>query len=272
MNVFSTTNYKEALKQKLKDSRLAGPRLTWKKVAARVPLQYTYLSRALNHPDVHLSEDHLHEICKLLHFFPEEIEYLLVLRGLATASSPSRREYLQKKLVTLRSGQQLNAPQEKGSAVSGDVHFLLSPLAWVAYFSLGIKEMRENPRRLAQHLGIEITHLRALLNTLHDLSLIETGKDVFEVLKVNKNHFHYSADHPLTQLNQQLLRPQCDAHFLKLPVSQRHRLMATFNADPIAFSRIEELFGEFIREVEKVAVKAPSRRTYQLNFELFPWN
>ncbi|MFX5813225.1 hypothetical protein ABTE31_21195, partial [Acinetobacter baumannii] len=80
-------------------------------IAARVPVQYTYLSRALNRADTHLSEDHFHEVLKLLHFFPDEIDYLLALRGFEVASSQSRRDYLRKKLAAMRSSREINAPQ-----------------------------------------------------------------------------------------------------------------------------------------------------------------
>jgi transcription initiation factor IIE alpha subunit len=89
--------------------------------------------------------------------------------------------------------------------VNADVNFLLSPLAWVTYFALDIPEMRSNPRKIGQALGIEVNQLRAILQSLHDLSLIEIDEDIFRVTKVNKNHFHYSVDHPLTHLHQQTL-------------------------------------------------------------------
>lgn len=271
MSIFTDSCYKTILKKRVKAATLAKGPLTLKKIATRIPVQYTYLSRALNHEGTHLSEDHLHEFCKLLHFFPDETEYVLALRGLATASGQSRKDFLTKKIVSLRSSQDLNARPEKNTAVSGEMNFLLSPLAWITYFALDIPKFRENPRRIAAAIGIDVSQLRAILQSLHDLSLIDIGENIFQVSKINKNHFHYHSDHPLTHLHQQMLRLLCDSHYLRLPLNKRHRFMATFNADDEGFEKIERLFSAFLKEVEKVAVASPSKRTFQMNFELFPW-
>jgi uncharacterized protein (TIGR02147 family) len=267
MAFFEEADYRQLLKKKVKEAN----GLTWKRIAARVPVQYTYLSRAMNHGSTHLSEDHLHEICQILHFLPNETEYVLTLRGLEVAASQSRRSFLQKKLMALRLSQQTGASQERGGSVSRELHFLLSPLAWVVFFGLDRKELRENPRKIAQLLGIEAPQLRSILHTLHDLGLIEIEDDIFSVKKVNKNYFHYGFDHPLTHYHQQMLRLLCDSHYLRQPEDKRHRFMVTFNADEPALQKIEQLFAGFIKEVEKVAVSAPSRQTFQLNFELFRW-
>lgn len=160
---------------------------------------------------------------------------------------------------------------EQGSLASGEIHFVLSPLAWVTYFALGIQQHRDSVRRLAPLLGIDVGQLKSILQSLHDLGLIEIDNDVFTVTKVNKNHFHYGLEHPLTRLHQQALRLACDAHFQKLPEGKRQRFMVTFNADDKCLKKIEDLFSQFILEVEKHVVKAPSQSTYQMNFELFPW-
>lgn len=271
MKLMEATDYKKVLKIKVKEGPRPGSRLTWKKIAERIDVQYTYLSRTLNRDDVHMSEDHLHEICKLLQLMPDETEYLLSLRGLATAGSQARKDYLTKKIQALRQAKRINAPAEQGSLASGEIHFVLSPLAWVTYFALGIKRQRENVRRLAPLLGIDVGQLKGILHSLHDLGLIEIENDIFNVIKVNKNHFHYGLEHPLTRLHQQALRLACDAHFQKLPEGKRQRFMVTFNADESCHRKIEELFNQFILEVEKQVVKAPSQATYQMNFELFPW-
>ena len=271
MKIMDSNDYREILRAKVKSPTQPGLKLTWKKIAARVPVQYTYLSRALNRKDTHLSEDHLHEICKLLHFFPDEIEYLLALRSLEVATSQSRKDFLNKKILAMRQSARINAPAEAAGPVSGEIHFVLSPLAWITYFALGVKEYRENPRKIAQVISIDPAQLRTLLHSLHDLGLIEIGENIFDVKKVNKNHFHYSFDHPLTHLHQQMLRLLCDSHYLRVPEARRHRFMVTFNADAPAVAKIEELFYSFVKEVEKVAVQAPSKGTYQMNFELFPW-
>jgi uncharacterized protein (TIGR02147 family) len=271
MNIFEERNYRTILKNSLKEQKQGGRSLTLKKVAARIGVQYTYLSRALNREDTHLNEDHLLEVCSLLGFFPEETEYLLCLRGLELSSSRGRRDFLEKKTIALKAARGVGAAFEKNPSLGNEVNFLLSPLCWLVYFALGISEYRENPRRIAVAIGIDPQILRSSLQTLSDLSLIEIGENVMQVKKINKNHFHYHPDHPLTRVHQQMLRLACDNQFLRLPENSKQRFMVTFNADTAALEKIKGHFQIFIKEVEKIVVASPSKETHQLNFELFRW-
>ena len=272
MITFQENDYRLILKERIKKTAGGGAPLTLKKIAARISIQYTYLSKALNQEGTHLSEDHLHEICKMLNFYPDELEYVLALRGLAVATSQSRKNYLTKRMLALRSGQQSHGSRmEKNPHISGEVNFLLAPQVWLVYFALGIKDYRENPRKLAANLGIEMAQLKTVLQNLSDLALIEIGENVFAVKKVNKNHFYYNVEHPLTRIHQQLLRLTCDAQIARLPETQKQRFMVTFNAELDTVEKIRKLFATFIKDVEGLVVAAPSKNTFQLNFELFQW-
>lgn len=129
MRIWDSSDYKEIIRNRVRDLQKGRKSLSLKKIAATVPMQYTYLSRVLNRDDVHLTEDQLHSICQQIDLFADEFEYVFTLRALAVTHHSGRQEYLRKRLDRLRRSQDLAAPVEKGSGgvTSGEASFLLSP-------------------------------------------------------------------------------------------------------------------------------------------------
>ena len=226
----------------------------------------------MNSDYIHLSEDHLYEMGNVLNFLTDEMEYVLLLRNYEASHSVKRKEYLKSKILYIRNKKEVYAQVEAPEILQHDIDFLLSPLNWLVYFMLGIPSYRENPKKIVQSLGMDQTQLEIALQTLKKLSLIKVGKNIYHILKINKNHFHYNAEHSLTRVHQQMLRSFCDAQFLKLSEEQKKRFMVTFNADEKTFLEIQEKFSSFLRHIERKVLEAPSRKTYQMNFELFEWN
>lgn len=272
MRVFDLIHYKEIIRAKTKELSKQRLSLTLKSIAAKVPMQYTYLSRALNREDTHLTEDQLYSICQQLEFFSEEIEYIFLLRSLEVTSHPGRHKFIRKKIEHLKCSKSLMANVEKTTLDHVETKFLLSPLAWVTYFCLTIPEYQTNPKKIAKNFGISEKKLLKILQDLSEQSLIEIENSPWNVKRTLKNHFHYSPSHPLTRLHQQLLKEFSNQHLQKVSEDERVSFMATFNGDMATFELIKEKFQLFIRETEKIAIKSPSKKSYQLIFDLFSWN
>src|SRR5262249_24065182 len=105
------------------------------------------------------------------------------------------------------------------------------------------------------------------LAQLDFLELDESGK----IVSVRKGHIHYSTDHPLMRVYQNLLRSLGNSQMVKLPEGKKHNFMVTFSADPETIDKIEGAFREFLEKIEKWVVASRSRNAYQLNFDLFEW-
>lgn len=236
-------------------------------------MQYTYLSRALNREDTHLSEDQLYSVAQQLDFFTDEIEYLFLLRAHAVTRHPNRRGFLEAKIKKMRNARDIRAETREDSSIgNGETKFLLSPLTWITYFMLEITEYRENPKRIGKALGISDEKLLEGLKTLSEQALIETEGSPWKIKRTLESHFHYGTGHPLTRIHQHLLKDMAAHHLTKIAERDKMGYMVTFNADDSSAKIIQSKFREFLQEVEKIAVKAPSRRTFQMTFDLFPWN
>src|SRR4051812_47511231 len=131
MKIWECSDYKEIIRLRTRELGQTRKSISLKRIAATVPMQYTYLSRALNREDTHLTEDQLHSICHQLDFFPDEVDFIFTLRALAVTRHSGRQEFLRRKIEQLKRTRDIAAPVEKGSARVGssEATFLLSPLA-----------------------------------------------------------------------------------------------------------------------------------------------
>src|SRR3954464_13045770 len=112
MEIYQEADYKKAIRLRLKELGRVRKGMTLKKLAQKIPIQYTYLSKALNDEKTHLSEDALFTLAKLLEFFPDELDYLFLLRAHAMASRPERKEHLLGKILQIQKAHKLDAPMQ----------------------------------------------------------------------------------------------------------------------------------------------------------------
>jgi hypothetical protein len=273
MDFYAETDYRQAIRTRLKERNLSRTPLTLKKIAAKIPVQYTYLSKALNDDKTHLNEDHLHSLCRILEFYPEEMDYLFLLRAHATSQDSGRKHYLQSRLDRFRKARKLNASIQDYDRLqlTREGGYLFDPLCTVIHVALHIDEMAQNPRRLCAPLGISVDKLQECLRKLAQLDFLEVDSDGWTILKLNKGHIHYSTDHPLMRVHQNLLRSLGASQLVKLPEGKKHNFMVTFSAEPETLQMIQEAFQEFLEKIEKWVVSSRSRHAYQLCFDLFEW-
>ncbi len=273
MDVFAENDYRDVIRKRVKELAQTRKALTLQKLASLIPVQNTYLSRALNDEKTHLNEDHLFRACKVLEFFPEEIDYLFLLRNRAIASDPDRRSYLESKINRVRQSRHRSAEFQEFDTrrLTEEMAYLFDPVCTVVQTALFIDEYRRNPRKLCQPLGISVPRLKKALTKLRHLHFIELGDDGLTVLKVNQNQVHYGTDHPLMRTHQSLLRKKCSVQLDQAPEEDKQSFMGTFTADEETFELLRKRLREFLKEIEGLVAPAPSRNLYQLNFDLFRW-
>lgn len=273
MNCYAETSYKNILRTRVKELNLQGKRLTLKKIAEKIPIQYTYLSKALNDEDTHLNEDHLFVMGNLLELYPEELEYVCLLRAYETAREPLRRQHVQARLEHLRKEKQLRASLQSHDRdkLEREMAFLFDPLCILVHVSLFVEAYAKEPRKLCPILGITFQQLRSILRKLQQLEYLELSENGGEVLSVNHGHIHYSTEHPLMRVHQALLRSVSATQLLKTDEEDKHSFMVTFSSDAETTRKVKEAFQVFLKQVEPLIVNSPSKGAYQMNFDLFKW-
>lgn len=272
-SLYSEDNYKTSLKQRLKQLQKTRPSLTWRKVAAELPIQYTYLSKALNDPATHLSEDHLYAIARSFEFFPHEIEFLILQRSCETARDPERKTYLQHKIGERRQSQKLNATDQPVSSerLSDQIRYLFEPLAQVVHMALDVPRFREDPRRLCIPLSLSLDQLKEILRVLSRNEHIRLGEDGWTITEVNPAHIHFAPEHFLQRSSLNIIKAQILARIAQTPESDKSGFVATFTMDEPSFTKVREEFQGFLKRVEEIATKSKPKAVYQISFDLFKW-
>jgi transcriptional regulator with XRE-family HTH domain len=272
-DVYGEKSYKTAIRARIHVLQSQKRAITLKKIAKRIRIQYTYLSKALNDPRAHLSEDRLFRLCRLLELGLEETDFVLLLREYETAEDPEWREHLFSRVERLRRARTLEADvQEFHTAkLDREMDYLFDPLAKVVLISLFIPEYLKNPRLLCPQLGITPARLRLVLQRLADVGHIELDESGTGVRKLLRSHIHYGRDHPLMRVHQSLLKTMIHSQLLRVPEEDKHSLLVTLTLDRAGFEAAKEEFQKYLKALEGIAKRSKDEGAYQLSFDLFRW-
>ncbi len=271
-DIFQEADYKALLRGRVKALAAQGKRITLKRIAEKIPLQATYLSKTLHDEKAHLNEDHLFSVCHLLEFLPNEIDFIFLLRAHAISQDKGRREFLQKKLDQIRRSREVSAPVQEFRArqLNQEMDYLFDPLCVLVHVSLAIPGYLKNPGRLCPLLGITSQRLQRTLKKLEGLNFVELGEGQ-KITRVLQSRVHFGTDHPLMRLHQTLLRLFSATQVIRLPEEEKHCFMTTFSTDDETMAQIKARFRLLVKETEHLVKGSPQKRTYQMNFDLFSW-
>jgi uncharacterized protein (TIGR02147 family) len=272
--VYDFRDYKEALQQVLKKTKSRDPQTTLRSLAVKVRVQYTYLSRVLNSKQAHLSEDQLYALSLALQLFPDEIEFLLLLRSYQTTEIPNRREAIFAKIENISQQKKTRADYVGDESVGSnhDLHYLLNPICVIIHVALLIKDYQKNPRLLCASLGISVADLRELLRILDSSGYIDIDPtDAFKVIAVKSKHPHFTRTHPLMRAHQSLLKNAMNGRLAQTSEEVKESRMVTFTANAQFFEALRKHFDEFMKEVQKSAGAGKHTHLYQLNFDFLRW-
>jgi hypothetical protein len=266
-------DYRALLRRRIADLKAQGTRFKTKELAERIGVQYTFLSRALNQEGTHLNDDHLFELCNILEFFPEEIEFVLLLKQREQAQSKARIAHIDARIKDHQRSRVISAEKRDQTPMQSqpELLYLLDPLAVLVHASLKVDKLRNNPRMFCDILGIDIERLEGIFSILEQADFIERVPRSLKIKSVKKSRLHFSTTHPLMRSHQVLLKTQSLAQLQRLREPHKHSLMASFCADESYFSDIKKMFDEFLSKAQKRAIDSKPERVYQLNFDFFHW-
>lgn len=272
LDLYTTDDYRNIIKSRVKELKGSRPHLTLRWLAEKIPLQYTYLSKALNHDTAHLSEDHLFRISKYLEFLPDETDYLLLLRARAVTQDDQRREFLDRRLGEIQRQRSVRADYTMSSSdLNKELRYLFNPLCTIVYTALFIEDYKRAPQRLCSHLGISANKLKEVLEALEENGFLELGASAFEIKEVKSRYPHFGKEHPLMRTHQMALKSQMLARFNQTTESDKEGFNATFTMDEEGAKQVKNLFQDFIKKVQEVSFASQANHVYQLNFDFLRW-
>ncbi len=272
--VYNDDDYRNTLRMRVSEIQETQPGFTLKRLASKIPIQYTYLSKALNNPKVHLGEDDLFTVCEQLKFLPEERDFILLKRAFSAANNSDRKKYLRQTIESQLKKRRLNVEVQDFSSKNQaqEVQYLFDPLCMIVQVALDIEAVKKNPAVLCEKLGLTLTELKAILQKLvrNEMIELEEGSSL-KVKRVLKSSLHYGQDHPFMRVHQSLMKIAMSSQLLRCAEEHKQSFAVTFTMDEPSFQKTKERFRAFLKEVELISTKARNTQVYQMNFDLFRW-
>jgi uncharacterized protein (TIGR02147 family) len=270
--IYDSTDYKSILKNKIKELQSTKTSLTMKNVANQLGVQATYFSKFFNTESTHLNDDHLFLLTEILEFPNEEIDYIFTLKSFDQSQDKSRKDFLYKKIESLRKEKKLNVKDADTNLhrVEEEIKYLLNPLCLLVHLALYIEKYRKMPFKLCEVLNISTQQYHEILRVLVANEIIELGEG-YEVAKVKPSKIHYGKSHPLMRVHQAMLKTKINSELLKVEERNKQSMLFTFTADEHSFELMKDAFQRFLKEAEAIAKKSKDEGVYQLNFDLFKW-
>ena len=271
LNIYEQDNYKEVLKQKLLYLKASDKKYTLKYLAGQIEIQHTYLSKFFNKDEVNLSSDDVFELARSLNFTEDEIEYLLLLRELATTQNPEKHEYLRKRVKEYQLKYRVGKEMKLQTQTNNELEYLLNPNFLIIHIALTMSKFRKSPVDLCDPMGLTINELKSYIKTLVSLDFLEIGETPLEITNVKMKKLHYGKTHPLMRIHQQLLRGKVTERIANTSESNKESFMATFSFDEANSNKAKDEFKTFFNKVSDLQSKTKGEGLYQLNFDLFKW-
>lgn len=271
MGFYQELDYRAALRLVFDEKKTHIHSLTFQKMAIACRVQSPYLSKILS-KHAHMNADQLFLACQYLKLREEEREYLALLLEHSRSIVPERKEKLLKRIREIQDEknqvkERLPARLGKGDS-AGDAEFWLDPYAMVVLAGLLIDSVSKDPFSLAPALRLSKERISSILEKLVRSGFAELKQGRWIPTQAN---LHLPKDSPVEPAYQQITRMSALEHLVRTERRSGQHTAITFCADERAFSKIQGLFLDWLKEFDACIQPAPNEGIYQMNFDLFSW-
>ena len=226
--LFREKSYRKAIDRIVSTRKHLDSRMRFSRLAEHMRIQKSYLSKVLKGA-AHLSSDQLHLGCEYLELTPLESNYLQLLLEWEKSSLPARKQELEKKLLRFREKQletkshlqakslekgsagEAGGPSTKPSSIAevlaersiGVNEYYIDPLYQLVHMGLTIPSFQEEPKRLAEALGVSGERMESALQVLERIGVIqvktssESNPRARGEIEVLRKTLHLSRESPL---------------------------------------------------------------------------
>jgi uncharacterized protein (TIGR02147 family) len=274
MNTFKYLDYRSAIADFLQESKDNGVSINISKLAEKIRVQKTYVSRVLR-KQAHFSSDQIYACAAALGFGQEETDYLILLMEYDRTALKDRKRFLLDRIHDKQAEKRniqdhVSATMHSTTIEQNYVEYYLDPYMPVVYMHLLIPEYARDPQKIRTIIPVPPEQLKSILGTLERLKLVERGADQ-RSYRVTVNNLHLPKQSPLSFPAEQLTRMMAFEHMRKIPKDKRFYYSATFTADESTRAYLHDEFLQYLQRANARINPAPSEAAYHIAFELFPW-
>lgn len=273
MKIYEFNDYRKLLKAHILEvNRFKEEKLTYEKLASRLRIQKSYLSKIFK-GDADLSRDQAYLCSKELDLSEKEEEYFYLLIELSRTALPEFKKELSDKIkiLQLQNTQSIEYLKEKSGEIleSNQIQkYYLLPETQLIHLALGLERYQKNPEDLKDQLNISGELLKKSMTLLEELKLIEMveGK-----IKLSRSNMHLENSSEFFHQWHVQFKLKCLEKLKALEQKDKYNFLVTFSAEEEDKEKIRIEFLNFIKKVETIVKKSPPKSLYQMNFDLFKW-
>ncbi len=133
--------------------------------------------------------------------------------------------------------------------------------------ALTIEKYQESPSQLQNILNLDRDVFFEHLNTLESLGIIKWNNKKIVVLKEN---LHLGKSSPLFWAWRQQLVNMGLYRSKQLPDNSSYTFSVMFTTEASVMDKIQNLFLDFLKDVERLVSKSKAEELVQMNFDLIP--
>ena len=273
MKLFSykSYDYRTLLDEIILFQKKRDPSITLSKLAQAVPIQASYLTNVLK-KRADLNSDQLFSLAKQLSCSPEESDFLLLLLEYSRTQILARRSQLKERIDTIKN-EKLSAKNvlKSDSLALSEIQvneFYLDPLNDLVHLFCSLDQSDISIESLTSQFSISQAKAKKILALLEKLNLISFKNGKWNTSKITK---HLPKESPLCKPFHTQHRLLALEKLQKTDEEEYYSFSATISADEASKEAIKVEFLNFLKSVQLITEKAPSKELFQLNFDLFSW-
>lgn len=281
MSFFSHTDYRLALKELVADRKTLEPRFGFHVLAEAARIQRPYMSKVIA-GTAELSLDQMHLIAEALHLDEERSEFLELLLNYSRSSVFSRKKKLKKRIDEIAESKLKISANIKSKVIIPKTDqemslYYLNPWTQIVHVALSVSKFSEDPKLLADTLGIPYVEMQIILQNLISMNLVSknNSRDAKKNQRIAyvplENHIHLDRSSPLFGAWQTQLELLGMQRKRSAPQSKSYSFMAVYSATEDLRKKTITKFTDFLTELQEDVKNADPLTTYQIGFDLFPW-
>lgn len=271
---YKSLDYRSILEEFISLQKKREPTLTLARLAQEVQIQPSYLTNVLK-KRADLNSDQLYHLAQKLSCSSEETDFLLLLLEYTRTQIPSRKAQLKERIEAIKNEKLTakNVLQSETLALNDAQvnEFYLDPLNDLVHLYCSLDKLDKNDisaEALSKKFGISSAKAKKILTLLEKLNLLTYKNAKWSASKITK---HLPKESPLCKPFHTQHRLLALEKLQKTDEEEYYSFSASISADEATKEAIKIEFLNFLKSVQQITEKAPSKELFQLNFDLFSW-
>jgi uncharacterized protein (TIGR02147 family) len=271
MSIFSTTDYREAIKDLMAQQRRFDSKANFQHLAESIRVPKSYVSKVIL-GKANFNADQLYLIGKYFALSEESMHFVQLLLEFEKCSLAERRKLLLREIRQIQMAQLETKKNIKAKIVerkeSGLEDYYLSPYNCIVHMALLLKRFQVDQNTLHKEIGLPEKIVAESMKTLNRLGIIEfTPKGLI----VRSDTIHLPKDSLLFKAWNSQMRLISQQQLIQAESDQYYSVSVTLSASEEDRLKLQGLFINFLKQAELISQKKDTQRILQLNFDLFAW-